>query len=183
MKASDLELEELVQFGDGRIDLQGRRLVLHSINAFAQLRRDLLEMVGLERMRRILTRFGYFWGQADAAAMKRVFEWDNVTEWLKAGPRLHTLQGVARSVIKSLSLDETTGRFRMDLIWHDSGEAEEQLLELGKTDYAICRMLTGYASGYSSFCVGKDVYFIEQKCRAKGDRVCSAIGMDRDSWG
>ncbi|HOE12445.1 MAG TPA: sigma-54-dependent Fis family transcriptional regulator [bacterium] len=183
MKASDLELKELIEFGDGRIDLQGRRLVLHSINAFAQLRRDLLEMVGLERMRRILTRFGYFWGQADAAAMKRVFEWDNVMEWLKAGPRLHTIQGVARSVVKSIRLDESSGRFRMEVIWHDSGEAEEQLLELGKTDYPICRMLAGYASGYCSFCVGRDVYFIEEKCRAKGDRVCSAIGMDRDSWG
>ena len=57
MKAQDLRLKELVAFEDGRIDLHGRRLVLHSIDAFAHFRKDLVEMVGLEQARRILTRF------------------------------------------------------------------------------------------------------------------------------
>jgi hypothetical protein len=88
MKASDLRLEELVDFSEGRLHLHERRLVLHDIHAFAQYRKDLLDMVGPENARRILTRFGYFWGQADAAAMKRVLRWDSLEEWLKAGPRL-----------------------------------------------------------------------------------------------
>ena len=183
MKAVDLKLDELVDFSEGRLGLRGRRLVLHSIHAFAQFRKDLLGMVGLDQARRIFTRFGYFWGHADAAAMARIFEWDSLAEWVKAGPRKHALQGVAKVVVKSLKIDKAAGRFRMDVVWHDSGEAEEHLLEIGKSDQPVCWMLVGYASGYASFCLDKDIYFVEDKCRAKGNRVCSATGKDRDSWG
>lgn len=183
MKAEDLKLEEIIDFSEGRLHLYGRRLVLHDIHAFAQVRKDLAEMVGLENTRRILTRFGFYWGQADAAAMTRIFKWDSLLEWLKAGPRMHTLQGVTKSVIKSIEVDEDSGRFQMNLVWHDSGEAEEHLLEMGKSDHPICWMLVGYASGYATFCLKKNVYFIEQKCRAKGDRICMAIGKDIESWG
>ena len=183
MRSEDLKLEELVEFTEGALNLHGRRLVLHSLHALAQVRKDLVDMVGLDQARRILTRWGYFWGNADAAAMKRIFTWDNLTEWLKAGPRMHTMQGAARTVIKSLDLDEAAGRFSMEVVWHDSGEAEEHLIELGKTDHPICWMLVGYASGYASFCLDRSIYFIEQSCRAKGDPVCSAIGKDQASWG
>ena len=59
--------------------------------------------------------------------MKRVFKWDSPLEWLKAGPRLHTLQGVARVEIKALKLDPVRGSIRLEVVWLDSGEAEEHL--------------------------------------------------------
>ena len=183
MKAADLKLEELVDFAEGRLSLKERRLVLHNIHAFAQFRKDLFDMVGQDHARRILTRFGYYWGQADAAAMRRVFEWDSLVELIKAGPRLHTLQGVNRTIIRKLEVDEKTGHFEMDLVWHDSGEAEEHMLELGKATYPVCWMLVGYASGYCSLCLGRNVYFIESHCEAKGDCICVAMGKDEASWG
>lgn len=183
MKAADLELKELVDFAEGRLSLKERRLVLHNIHAFAQIRKDLFEMVGQTHARRILTRFGYYWGQADAAAMRRVFEWDSLVELIKAGPRLHTLQGVNRTIIRKLELDEQDGHFLMDLVWHDSGEAEEHVLELGKATYPVCWMLVGYISGYCSACLGRNVYFIETHCEAKGDCICVAVGKDEASWG
>ncbi len=183
MKAEDIQLDELVEFSEGSLNLHGRRLVLHSLHAFAQFRKDLFEMVGVEQARRILTRFGYFWGHADAAAMKRIYQWDSVLEWLKAGPRMHMLQGVTKAVVKTLQYDEATGQFKMELLWHDSGEAEEHLLEIGASEQPACWMLVGYASGYASFCTGKDIYFIEQKCKTMGDRLCMAVGKDAASWG
>ncbi|MBN1341452.1 MAG: sigma-54-dependent Fis family transcriptional regulator [Phycisphaerae bacterium] len=183
MKAEDLELEELVDFRDGALSLHGRRLVLHSLHAMAQSRKDLVEMVGLEQARRILTRSGYFWGNADAAAMKRIFKWQSLSEWLLAGPRMHALQGAAKVVVRSLEIDEAAGHFKMEVTWRQSGEAEEHLIEFGKSDNPICWTLAGYASGYATFCLGKDIYFIEQKCRGMGDRVCTAIGQDAASWG
>ena len=86
MKAHDLKLDDLVRFCEGRISLQGRRLVLHDLRALNQLRADLITMVGPEPARRIFTRFGYFWGEADAAALKRVFKWDSLRDWLLAMP-------------------------------------------------------------------------------------------------
>lgn len=182
MKSSDLKLAELVNFTDGMLSLKGRRLVMHDIHAFAQFRKDLVDMTGPDDARRILTRFGYFWGQADAAAMKRIFRWDTVAEWLKGGARLQTIQGVARAVVKSLRTDASDGRFAMEIVWHNSAEAEEHMIGIGKADHPVCWMLTGYASGYASFCLGTDIYFIEERCRAKGI-VCSAIGRDKASWG
>lgn len=183
MKAQDLKLEEIIDFSQGKIHLHERRLVLHSIHAFAQLRKDLMGKIGLERTRRTFTRFGYYWGQADAAAMKRIFKWDNLKEWVKAGPKMHTLQGVTKSVIKSLKIDKQAGSFQMDVVWRDSGEVDEHLLAFGKSHDPVCWMLVGYASGYATFCLEKNIYFIEQKCRAKGDRLCTATGKDEDSWG
>jgi two-component system, NtrC family, response regulator HydG len=183
MKAEELALSELLELSEGRFDLHGRRLVLHSSDALAQLRKDLVETVGLEQARRLFTRFGNFWGRADAAAMKRIFRWDTVEDWLKAGPRMHTLQGVARVVVKAFDVQPDAGRFHMEVTWHDSAEADEQRLALGKSDEPVCWTMVGYASGYASFCTGLEVFFVEDKCRGKGDRICSAVGRDRPSWG
>ncbi len=183
MQANDLTLAELVDLTDGRFDLHGRRLVLHSSDAFGQFRKDLVAMVGMDQARRILTRFGNFWGRADAAAMKRLFEWDSPEEWIKAGPRMHTLQGVVQVTVKELAWTAATGHFHMAVTWRDAAEVDEQLMALGRTVEPVCWMMTGYASGYASFCTGSEIYFVERNCRVKGDRICSAEGRDRASWG
>lgn len=183
MKADDLKLNELVDFSEGWMGLHGRRLVLHDIHAFAQFRKDLVDMVGADSARRMFTRFGYFWGQADAAAMKRIFEWDSLEEWIKTGPRLHTLQGVAKTIVKTLEIDRAAKRFLMEVVWHDSAEAEEHMIEIGKSSAPACWMLVGYASGYASFCLDAEVFFVERQCMAAGRRSCMAVGKDRASWG
>ena len=76
-----------------------------------QFRRDLIEMVGWDDARRILTRMGYFWGQADAATMKRLFHWDSVEEWLKAGPRLQRIWGIGTTEPISFGLDAAVRQF------------------------------------------------------------------------
>jgi DNA-binding NtrC family response regulator len=185
MRADDLRFDELFTFRDGVIDFQGRRLVLHSTDAFAHFRKDLYDMVGARQTRRILTRYAFFWGQADAAAMRRVFSWSNPLELVKAGPRLHAMQGVARWVTKRLDFDETgdkAGHFLMDVSWHGSGEAEEHVAHLGKAEHPVCWMLAGYASGFMSFALNRNIYFVEQTCRAQGGRVCTALGKDAASW-
>ncbi len=183
LKAQDLELQEIVDFTEGRLSLHGRRLVLHDMHSFGQFRKDLVDNMGIQQARKILTRFGFFWGQADAAALKRIFKWEDTIELLKAGPRLHTLQGVVKNVIKKLEFDPDTGKFKMELLWYDSGEAEEHLAQLEKSDLPVCWMLVGYSSGFASYCTSNEIYFVEQKCRAKGDMICSAIGKDKASWG
>jgi len=183
MKAADLKLNELIDLSEGNLNLHGRRLVINDLHAAAQLRNDLLDMLGLEDTRRILTRYGYFWGQADAAAMNRIFQWDNREEWLRAGARLHTIQGLANTSIKSIRIDDATGACQIEVTWRNSGEAEEHLSELGLSGQPVCWITTGYASGYASYCLGKEIYFVETKCRAKSDRICAGMGKDLNSWG
>ncbi len=183
MRAADLNLEELVTFEEGKLSLHGRRLVLHDVHAFAQFRKDLVDSLGVDAARTMLTRFGYYWGHADAAAMKRIFKWDSTLEWLKAGPRIHSLQGVAKCRIRKLELDEHVGRLQMEVVWHNSEEAQEHLRVFGKSETPSCWILTGYASGYASFCLDRDIYFKEEQCLATGKRACVALGKDRESWG
>ncbi|WP_168433185.1 sigma-54-dependent Fis family transcriptional regulator [Pontiella sulfatireligans] len=182
MKAEELKLDELIRFSDGLISLQGRRLILHDIRAFAHLRKDLLEDVGPVPARKILTRFGYFQGQEDAAAMKRIFEWDNLEEWLRAGPAMQSLQGLAKVTINSFQLDQAQEHLHMEVSWRDSCEAVEHLATFGAAEAPVCWSLAGYASGYASFCLGKEVVFIEDQCLATGKKLCTATGRDVDSW-
>ena len=182
MKAEDLRLEELVSFDRRSLSFRGRHVVLHDVHAFAQLRRDLSDMVGPTPAQRILTRFGFAWGQADAGAMKRVFTWDGIEELLRAGPALLTLQGVAKVVVKSLRV-EIGGPFHMEIDWTESREAEEHVRAFGTADQPVCWVLCGYTSGYASFCLDREVFFVEEDCAARGDDRCRATGRDRKSWG
>ncbi len=183
MKSEDLRLEELIDFSEGWLSLKGRRLIIQDVRAFSQLRKDLKDSVGKVRTRRILTRFGYMWGQADAAAMKRIFKWDSMEEWIKAGAHVQSLQGLCRTMVKSLTLTNDLDQFEMEVLWHNSFEADVHLTEMGLADYPVCWMLVGYASGYSSFCLAREVFFIEEKCRGQGDRICRAVGRTRKAWG
>ncbi|MFH2056353.1 MAG: sigma 54-interacting transcriptional regulator, partial [bacterium] len=183
MKASEFTLDDLLTMTEGEISLHGRRLVLHSIHAFARFRKDIIQMLGEEHARRVFTRFGYFWGQADAAAMQRVFGWRDLKEWLLSGTRIHALEGVARVKIEHFELDETARTIDMEVTWLDSAEAEEHLMELGKAAAPACWKLVGYASGFASRCLQESVYFVESKCHAMGDKSCRARGKDLASWG
>jgi two-component system, NtrC family, response regulator HydG len=182
MRAEDLRFDELIHWSDGVVSVHGRRLVLHDIHAMAQFRRDLVDTAGPERARRILTRYGSFWGQAAAAGMLRVLAWENTEELLRGCFRLQTLGGLARARVTGLHLDPGGG-VRVEAVWELSAESEEHLAELGPSAEPACWILTGYASGYASFCLGRPVYFVETECRATGAEACTVLGLDEKSWG
>ena len=116
MKAEELRLDELVRFGEGLVDLHGRRLIIQDTISFGQFCRDLIEMVGQEDARRIMTRWGYFWGQVDAATMQRLFQWDSLDEWLKAALQLHRIMGAGTTTVISYELDPEMSRFSTEIL-------------------------------------------------------------------
>jgi DNA-binding NtrC family response regulator/predicted hydrocarbon binding protein len=183
MKASDLNIAELIQFAPGFVGLQGRRLIIHDLSSLGQFRRDLIETVGEEMARRILTRKGLFWGQADAAGMQRLFEWDTKEEHIKAAAALLKIIGMGYVEISGISLKESSGTISLEITCADSSEVEEYRNEFGKAKGPVCWVLAGYLSGYVSFCLGKSVYFTEKTCQAAEASHCSFIGKDIDSWG
>ena len=183
MRAQDLNIAELIEFTPGHVGLQGRRLLIHDLSALGQFRRDLIEMVGEEMARRILTRKGFFWGQADAAGMQRLYTWENTEEWLKAGPELVKISGMAEIEMKITAFGEAPGRFEMELVCTNSVEVEQHRNEMGKTISPVCWALVGYASGYMSYCLGRSIYFIERHCQGTGAPFCVLVGKDVDAWG
>ena len=178
MFANDLNLSEIVEFNEGDINLQGRRLLLHDLQAFSELKKDLLEVLDFEQARKILIQFGYWWGKADAAAMKRVFKWRSIEELLKAGPRMQALAGLAKAVVKHLTVEP----FHMELLWHESVEVSEQISSQGAAKDNTCWILCGHASGYASFCLNREIYFIEEQCVSRRPDL-SAVGREKRFWG
>ena len=183
MRAKDLDLRELLAFEPegGIIRFGPQRVLLLDAVALGLLRKQLIETLGLEAARGVLTRFGYAHGWRTAESMKTQFPWDDEREWRRAGGRLHMLQGLL-----TLELPAATGRGDepfAEAIWHDSYEAEQHLLLLGRAETAVCWTLTGFASGYMSYANGREVYCIEDRCRGKGDAVCHLVGRFREEWG
>ena len=184
MRLTDLDLHELLTVDPpgGILRFANERVLLLDAVAMGVLRRELIETLGLAGARALLTRFGYAHGWRTAETLRTALTWESEDEWRRAGGRLHTLQGLVR-VEASQQTSATTPKPVGDSIWHDSYEAEQHLLHVGRADEPVCWTLTGFASGYLSRAYGRDIYCIEERCRGKGDAVCRLIGRPTDEWG
>ena len=184
MRAADLDLKELLQADaeGGVLRFGNERVLLLDAVAMGLLRRELIETLGLTAARAVLTRFGYAHGWRTADNLRTAFPWDSDAEWRHAGGRLHTLQGLVR--VESPGDDARPGpRPLGDSVWHDSYEAEQHLLHLGRAEEPVCWTLTGFASGYLSRAHGREIYCLEERCRGKGDAVCRLVGRPVEDWG
>ena len=162
-------LVELVDFrpDQGIIRLHEQRVVLLSAAAMGLLRKELIDTLGLETARRLFLRFGYADGYHDAVSLRDRSKWASPLEGLRAGLVLHRLEGIVRAEIITLDHDAETGRFQEEVLWHDSYVAEQHVHHYGKAGEPMCWSLVGYASGYASACLGREVYFRERECLAQ----------------
>ena len=182
---TDLHLSELLDFRPDRgiIRLHEQRVVILSAAAMGLLRKELIDTLGLETARRVAIRFGYADGYHDAVSLRERSNWSDPVEGVRAGAVLHRLEGIVRSEVARIDYDASTGRFEEEVIWHDSYVAEQHVHHYGKTSAPVCWSLVGYASGFASACMGKEIYFREISCIGQGKTHCAAIGRDAESWG
>jgi DNA-binding NtrC family response regulator len=180
-----LDLAEVLDFrpDQGIIRLHEQRVVILSAAAWGLLRKELIDTLGLETARRLMLRFGYADGYHDAVSLRDRSKWASPLEGLRAGVALHRLEGIVRGDIIKLEHDATSGRFEEEVVWYDSYVAEQHVHHDGKSNAPQCWSLVGYASGYASACLGREIYFREVECLAQGAQKCSAIGKDAESWG
>jgi two-component system, NtrC family, response regulator HydG len=183
MKAVDLHFDEVLSFDPqgGVIRFGGSRVILLDATAVGLFRKELIEGLGWSGGRMILTRFGFAQGWRTAENLRDNFPWDSERDWTHAGSALLTLMGHA--LVERVVGDGTPDRPLVEAIWKDSYEAEQHLLHLGQAQMPVCWTLTGFASGYLSFCRGEEIYAREVKCRGKGDVVCQMVAQPRAVWG
>ena len=179
-----LQLAELLDFRPdlGVIRLHEQRVVILSAAAMGLLRKEIIDTFGRDIARRLLMRFGYADGYHDAVNLRERFHWRTPIEGLGAGTILHTLEGIVRSEIVRLEHGED-GSFDAEFAWHDSYEAEQHVHHYGQSDDPVCWSLAGYASGYTSACLGQEVYYRESKCVGQGAKRCTIIGRTAAAWG
>jgi DNA-binding NtrC family response regulator len=179
-----LQLAELLDFRPdlGLIRLHEQRVVILSAAAMGLLRKELIDTFGRDIARRLLMRFGYADGYHDAVNLRERFQWRNPLDGLGAGAILHTLEGIVRSEVLRLE-HAADGSFDAEFAWRDSYEAEQHVHHYGTSADAVCWSLAGYASGYTSACLGQEVYFREASCAGQGAKGCSIIGRNAAAWG
>jgi two-component system response regulator HydG len=183
MRASDLDLRELLDLdsSEGILRFAGQRVLLFDAVALGLLRRSLIESLGLNGARAMLTRFGFVHGWRTAETLKGSLPWSNDEEWRLAGARLHTLQGLVK--VEPVHRPGDPAAPFAEAIWRDSYEAEQHLLHAGRADEPVCWSLCGFASGYLSYANGREIFCIEDTCVGKGDAVCHVVGRDEAGWG
>jgi transcriptional regulator with PAS, ATPase and Fis domain len=177
MNPDKLTLFQLLKADEaaGTIHFQHRRMLLMDADAMGLLRKELIETVGIDRARRILTRFGYACGYRDALTTKDWQVGETIADWWSLGPRLHTLEGMVRVRILNSRIDKASGVFDVDAEWVNSYEAEQHRTHLGVADSPVCWTLVGYATGHATAVFGRDVWCEEKECVEKGDARCLAI--------
>jgi two-component system, NtrC family, response regulator HydG len=179
-----LDLKDLLSFDPegGLIHFAGQRALLMDAVALGLLRKELISLLGMTAARGLLTRLGYAHGWRTAEAMKTALPWPDESVWRRAGGRLHTLQGQVLLEPVERGPEDGPAPFA-EALWRESYEAEQHLLHLGQADQPVCWGLTGFASGYMSYCHGKPIYCLETRCVGKGDAVCQIIGKSAEEWG
>ena len=184
MQISEIRLRELLEFlpEKGKILLKGSRVMIFDATSLGMLRKDLIETLSMDRAKGFLIRYGWSCGFEAYTNMKKQFQWDEDQEGIFTGPIMHTLQGYALSEF-FCNVDPQTGASYYKGYWTNSYEAEQHILHFGHHHEPVCWNSIGYASGYSSARLGKQVIYKEVQCVGQGDEHCTFIGKSVEDWG
>lgn len=172
-----------LSFRRGHISLEDQRMLLLHSGALSSLRKELIDSLGIDRARGLITRLGYSSGQSDANMVRSLMPGASDAELLLQGPELHSLEGIVNVTPVEFNIDLANGRFYGEFIWEDSFEAEQHRNQFGLYHSPVCWMQTGYASGYTSALMKKFIVYKEVECTGQGDHHCKVIGKPAKEWG
>lgn len=182
VSASELASRLRFAFETGHIWLGETRMILLHGAALIALRKELIDSLGADRARGVLTRMGYASGASDATWARKLYPGATETELLAMGPQLHTLEGIVCSRNGKLSIDSVEGVFYGEFDWDSSFEADAHVKLYGMSAEPACWMQLGYACGYVSTLMGKFILFHETACAAAGAPHCHIVGRPADEW-
>lgn len=166
----------------GKIWFGEQRMLLLHASVFGQMKKELLASLGKHRAKYFLMRFGYHAGIKDAEVSQKVRPDLGPKESFLAGPQMHTIRGMVKVVPTELSFDRDAGKYYGAFDWHESYEVTNYQKEHGQSDEPVCWTLLGYASGYTSFFMGKKIVYKEVQCAAMGHDCCRIVGKPLEEW-
>ncbi|CAN0626657.1 Phenol regulator MopR [Burkholderia multivorans] len=169
--------------GEGRIWLDDQRMLLLHAESMGALRRELIESLGIDTARGLLTRIGYNSGARDAEIARRVRPDDDTIDMFSVGPQLHMLEGITAVEPVHVEIDVEKGVYHGEFIWKNSYEDEEHVRIYGIGVEPVCWTLIGYACGYTSVFMGRPILYREVECRALGQPHCRIVGKPIEEWG
>ncbi|NIB42324.1 sigma 54-interacting transcriptional regulator [Pseudomaricurvus alkylphenolicus] len=180
------EIPERLHFNteEGLIWLEDRRMVMMNMEVLGALRQELIEGLGIDAARGLLTRFGYAAGCKDAElAMKLYKDQASINELMMTGPKFHALQGIAVVDLIDGEVDAAKGVCSVEFIWRNCFEASIHSQAYGIGESPACWTEAGYSSGFLSTCMGKRILVREVECCAQGFDACRCIAKPVEDWG
>jgi two-component system, NtrC family, response regulator HydG len=168
---------------DGRIWLDEQRMLLIHAKALGSLRREMIESLGMDVTRRLFTRMGYQAGTYDAQMARKVRSKTSLKDMFVVGPQMHCLEGIGLSEPVRLDFDVEKGKHYGEFLWTHQVEDEEHVRHFPIGTEPSCWMQVGYASGYSSEFMGRQILYREVECQSMGQPACRIVGMPVEVWG
>ncbi|MDQ0257115.1 sugar diacid utilization regulator/predicted hydrocarbon binding protein [Evansella vedderi] len=163
----------------------GNKKILSTTAGFGLLRKGLIENLGQKRAKGFLLRYG--WSLGVSVAQEAMKQSSDIVELIKQASTLHLNTGHI-SDMKSERFIETDDSGNIKSIrahgtWMDSFEANEHLKHHGISDSPVCHTLTGYASGYMTTILNREIILIETSCIGNGDEQCRYEMRQLEDWG
>ncbi|WP_394236386.1 XylR N-terminal domain-containing protein [Niallia oryzisoli] len=165
----------------GQIKVDSQHMIKIPSTAFGALRRELIDTLGIKRSKGFLLRYGWNCGVTDCRKMMEL-DWENKRDLIWAGPKMHTENGHVVVEPHILEVDFEHGSLHFEGDWLNSQEAIEHIKLFGQGEDSVCHTLVGYASGYLSELIEKQVIVRETSCIAKGDERCHWVCRTVEEW-
>jgi PAS domain S-box-containing protein len=175
---STIEADE----GSGRSPA-GERHIAFAAGSLGSLRRELVENLGPETARGILTRAAYKSGCTDAQLVRERYPEPSPEDLLRTGHGFYDLGGRAHVRLTRVDVDRDKGTLLIAGEWLNSSEADQHLEHFGTSARTVCWTLEGYVTGYASELLGREALCLETHCRGRGDAVCSFELKPLADWG
>ena len=166
----------------GQIWLHEHRMLLVHAASQAALRKELIDSLGMNRARGLLTRMGYASGVQDAELVCTRSQDTNDFEIFMTGPQLHTLEGIVKVTPIRVEIDRSAGRFYGEFLWENSWEGYWHKHYYGIQTDAACWNQIGYACGYTTAFMGRPILYKEVECIGMGAANCRIIGKPVEEW-
>lgn len=179
---ADLRENLIFRPEEADIRLGNRRMLLVDEIGLTLTRRELIQALGHDRARGVLSRIGYGIGVADAQFALDLRKGGSLLDVYRAGPQLHSLKGAVKVEELAFQADFKAGAFYGEYNWHNSAECLSHRAAFGVGTQPAGWQQVGYASGYASTFFGRPMVFRELRCVAMGHDHCYLVGKPADEW-
>ncbi|GAB3453858.1 sigma-54-dependent Fis family transcriptional regulator [Massilia terrae] len=166
----------------GAIWLYEQRVTLNQAAAWGVLRDELVESIGAQRARALLLRFGYQTGLRDAELARKLRPDLPAEQAFMVGPQLHGIRGLVHVRPLELDFDLAKGSFFGRFEWRNSFEAQVYRQHHEISTEPVCWSLLGYASGYTTYFIGRPIIYKEVACLGCGAAHCEIVGKPAEEW-
>lgn len=158
----------------GRLSVLDRSGNFIDLESQAVERRQLLQMLGLERTRALLFRMGFEQGRRDAIRHLETYN-KNARLAIQAALVFGQLQGRFVAETRSLEYDLEAQSLTRELNFSSCTEAVVQRMAVPNAVEPVCWNTAGYLSGHLSEILGRRVFTIENGCTGCGGESCEFV--------